>query len=152
MIFYFIKKDSITLDTFDLSFRRYNHVMREKSSTKSRKYLKSLIEDTWLGLQTSEWTNSKAKLRLLIQLWKVARWCLPTSQDSQPKEKIEDSIRIIDHIFCTEEWPKRQCYSKTKSGWPATKPVGVTRSSKYYMHPRSCSKPISFPVDRSWNT
>ena len=31
-----LKKNSITLETSDLFFRRYNHVMREKSSTKSK--------------------------------------------------------------------------------------------------------------------
>ena len=47
--FYFIKKSSITLETSELSFRRYSHVMREKSLTKSRKYLKPLIEGIQLG-------------------------------------------------------------------------------------------------------
>ena len=90
LIFISLKKDSITLDIFGLSFRRYNQVIREKSSAKSRKYLKFLIEGIQLGPQTSEWTNSKAELlRLLTRLWKVARWCLPNSQDSQPKEEIE---------------------------------------------------------------
>jgi len=106
--FILLKKSSITLETFDISFRRYIHVMREKSSTKSKKYLKPLMVGTRLGPQTSEWTNSNAKLlRLLTRLWKVARWCLPNSQESQPKKEIEDSIGITDQNFCTKGWPKR---------------------------------------------
>jgi len=34
LIFYFIKKDSITLDTSDLSFRRYNQVCERSHQQK----------------------------------------------------------------------------------------------------------------------
>jgi len=88
LIFFSLKNSSITLETSDLSFSKYNQVMREKSSTRSRKYLKLLSEGTRLGLQTSEWTISKGDLlRLVTWLGHVARWCLPNSQDSHSKKK-----------------------------------------------------------------
>ena len=74
LIFFSLKNSSITLETSDLSFSKYNQVMREKSSTRSRKYLKLLSEGTRLGLQTSEWTISKGDLlRLVTRLGHVAR-------------------------------------------------------------------------------
>jgi len=44
----------MNLDIFDLSFSKYSKIMGEKSSIKSRKYVKFLIEGTRLGPQTSE--------------------------------------------------------------------------------------------------
>jgi len=64
--FILLKKSSMTLETSDLSFSKYNQVMREKSSTNNRKYLKPLIEGTRLEPQTSEWTNSKRDLLRLV--------------------------------------------------------------------------------------
>jgi len=102
LIFFSLKKDSITLNTSDLSFKRYNHVMREKSSIKSKKYLKPLIEGIRLGPQISEWDNSKEELlHLLTRLGKVTHDAYLTHK-THPKKEIEDSTGIIDRIFCNE--------------------------------------------------
>jgi len=108
-VFISLWKSSMTPETSDLSFSKYRQVIGEKSSTKMRKYLKSLDEGTRLEPQTSEWTNSNAELlRLLIRLRKET-WCLPISKDARSSVEKEDSIEIIDRNFCNEGWPKRQC-------------------------------------------
>jgi len=71
----------------------------------------------------NELTQKAELLRLLTRLRKETRWCLPNSQDSQSKVETEDLIGTTDRSFWNDRWPRHQCQSRTRSSWPATKPV-----------------------------
>lgn len=67
----FLLKSSIILEASYYSFKRYKHIIREKSFTKIIKYPKPLPEGKRQWPHTSKWTNSNCNSIMVIILIRI---------------------------------------------------------------------------------